>query len=81
MVTGRRASHNLASATHETKVFHTLWKEFVLLEYIKTQDGQGVRSYLGLRPFILPKKTWINTLIQPFPDGGEKKKVKIKVER
>lgn len=39
--------------TSEFKVFQTFWKEFVLLEYIKIQDEQGVISYLGLRPFII----------------------------
>lgn len=61
----------------EFKVFQTFWKEFVLLEYIKIQDEQGVISYLGLRPFILLNKVWISTLIQQFPDGrGKKKKSK-----
>lgn len=58
----------------ELKVFHMFWKEFVLLEYIKIQDEQGVISYLGFRPFILLNKVWASTLIQPFPVGEEKKK-------
>lgn len=36
--------------------FKVFWKEFVLLEYIKIQDEQGVISYLGLRHSYSSKK-------------------------
>lgn len=66
-------SLSLPFTRSEFKAFHTFWKEFVLLEYIKVQEEKGVISYLGLRPFTLLNKVWNSTLIQPFPVGGEKK--------
>lgn len=60
----------------EYKIFHTFWKEFLLLERSKTHSEWSAISYLGLRTFRLLNNALVKYLIQPFPVKRKKGKGK-----